>query len=370
MLNPSRLTVARMRRGWTLKKLADEAGISTKSLSTYENAHQEPSEQVLEVLANKLEVDVDFLTGDDLDDIPLGAVSFRALSKMTARTRDRGLASGRIAVMINDWIEDRFTLPKPDLPTLTGHAPEAATEELRARWGLGEKPIGNLIHLLEAHGVRIYSLTHENTDLDAFCLYWHGQPFMFLGTEKSAERSRFDAAHELGHLVLHGEEREPHGAAAEQEANQFAAAFLMPRSGVLAQRLRNAPAERILVAKRRWNVAAMALAHRTNELGLMTEWCYRSVCVNLSRMGYRRGEPAGMGAHESSQLLTKVLQQLRTTGSGIHEIAADLRVQPSEVQAHMFGLTPIVLTGGDSSGGGPPSRRGLRIVHGERDLQR
>ena len=283
---------------------------------------------------------------------------------MTARTRDRGLASGRIAVMINDWIEDRFTLPKPDLPSLTGHAPEPATQELRARWGLGEKPIGNLIHLLEAHGVRIYSLTHENTDLDAFSLYWHGQPFMFLGTEKSAERSRFDAAHELAHLVLHGEEREPYGAAAEREANQFAAAFLMPRSGVLAQRLRNAPAERILVAKRRWNVAAMALAHRTNELGLMTEWCYRSVCINLSRMGYRRGEPAGMGARESSQLLTKVLQQLRTAGSGVHEIAGDLGLQPSEVQAHMFGLTPIVLTGGDSSGGSTPSRPGLHIVRG------
>lgn len=361
MLNPSRLTAARKRRGWTLKKLADEAGISTKSLSTYENAHQEPTEQVVQILASKLGVTVNFLTADDLDEIPLEAVSFRALSKMTARTRDRGLASGRVAIMINDWIESRFTLPKSDLPTLTGRVPEAAAEELRVRWGLGQQPIGNLIHLLEAHGVRVYSLTHENADLDAFCLYWHGQPFVFLGTEKSAERSRFDAAHELGHLVLHGEDREPHGLTAEQEANRFAAAFLMPRSGVLAQGLRNATAQRILVAKRRWNVAAMALAHRTNELGLMTEWCYRSVCVDLSRMGYRRGEPAGMGVHESSQLLTKVLQQLRTAGSGIQEIAVDLGLQPSEVQAHMFGLTPTVLSGGDRSC--RPIRPALRIVH-------
>jgi hypothetical protein len=43
--------------------------------------------------------------------------------------------------------------------------------------------------------------------------------------------------------------------------------------------------------------------------------------------------------------LTKVLQQLRTTGSGIHEIAADLGIQPREVQAHMFGLTPTVIGG-------------------------
>ena len=360
MLNPSRLTTARKRRGWTLKKLADETEISTKSLSTYENGHQEPTHQVLVVLADKLDVAVDFLTADDLDEIPLEAASFRALSKMTARTRDRGLASGRVAIMINDWIEHRFTLPRPDLPTLTGRNPEAAAEELRVRWGLGEQPIGNLIHLLEAHGVRVYSLTHANADLDAFCLYWHGQPFVFLGTEKSAERSRFDAAHELGHLVLHGEDREPHGLAAEQEANRFAAAFLMPRAGVLAQGLRNATADRILLAKRRWSVAAMALAHRTNELGLMTEWCYRSVCVDLSRMGYRRGEPDGMGAHESSQLLTKVLQQLRTAGSGLQEIAVDLGLRTDEVQAHMFGLTPTLVSGGGRTA--RPSRPSLHVV--------
>lgn len=363
MLSPSRLITARKRRGWTLKRLADEAGISTKSLSTYENGHQDPTDHVVAVLAGKLRVSVAFLTGDDLEEVPLESVSFRALSKMTARTRDRGLASGRVAIMINEWIEERFSLPKSDLPTLTGRAPEAAAQELRVRWGLGEQPIGNLIHLLEAHGVRVYSLTHDNADLDAFCLYWHGRPFVFLGMEKSAERSRFDAAHELGHLILHGEDRAPHGVSAEQEANRFAAAFLMPRAGVLAQGLRNATADRILAAKGRWNVAAMALAHRTNELGLMTEWGYRSVCVDLSRMGYRRGEPSGMRVHESSQLLTKVLQQLRANGAGIYDIAMDLGIEPGEVQAHMFGLTPTVLPGGDTSASWS-ERPDLRVVDG------
>lgn len=345
MLNPSRLATARKRRGWTLKRLADQSGLSTKSISTYENDRQEPTDQVVQLLARSLGVTPEFLAGDDLEEIPLEAVSFRALSKMTARTRDRGLAAGRVAIMINDWIEDRFQLPTPDLPTLTGRDPELAAQELRVRWGLGEHPISNVVHLLEAHGVRVYSLNHDNADLDAFCLYWHGQPFVLLSTEKSSERSRFDAAHELGHLILHGEDRVPHGVAAEQEANRFAAAFLMPRSGVLAQGLRNAGVSQVLVARRRWNVAAMALVHRVNELGLMTEWSYRSACVDLSRLGYRRAEPGGMDAHESSQLLTKVLHQLRSTGAGVGDIAAGLGLSVADVRGHIFGLTPTPIAG-------------------------
>jgi Zn-dependent peptidase ImmA (M78 family)/DNA-binding XRE family transcriptional regulator len=344
MLNPTRLATARKRRGWTLTKLAQETGLSRASLSCYENQHQDPSPQTLTTLATALGVKQTFLIGDDLDEIPVEAVSFRALSKMTARTRDRGLSSGRIAILINEWLEERFTLPTPDLPTLTGRDPELAAQEVRARWGLGEQAVGNLVHLLEAHGVRVFSLTDDTKDLDAYCLNWHGQPFVFLSREKSGERHRFNAAHELGHLILHGEDKVPNGPEAEAEANHFAAAFLMPKAGVLAQGLHNAHVQRILQAKKRWNVAAMALAHRANELGLMTEWAYRSVCVDLSRMGYRRGEPNGI-PHESSQLLTKAMQQLRSHGLGPQGIATDLGLNTAEVQAYMLGLTPTAIPG-------------------------
>jgi hypothetical protein len=60
----------------------------------------------------------------------------------------------------------------------------------------------------------------------------------------------------------------------------------------------------------RQKVSAMALTHRLDELSLLTEWGYRTACVNLSRLGYRSGEPVGI-PHESSQLLAKVLRVLR-----------------------------------------------------------
>ena len=232
---------------------------------------------------------------------------------MTARQRDRALSAGRVALLIDDWIDARFELPAADIPSLTGYDPESAAEVVRARWGLGERPIANMLHLLEAHGVRIYSLTAENNELDAYSLYWHARPFIFLSTSKSGERGRFDAAHELGHLVLHGEYQVLNRPAAELEANRFAAALLMPRGSVLAQGLRDATAARILQAKRIWKVAAMALTHRLYELDLLTEWGYRTVCVQLSRLGYRRSEPNGI-QRESSQLLSKVFRSVRDEG--------------------------------------------------------
>ena len=88
-------------------------------------------------------------------------------------------------------------------------------------------------------------------EVDAFSMWRQETPFVFLNTQKSAERTRFDAAHELGHLVLH-RHGSPQGQDAEREANAFASAFLMPRASVLANAPRMAtldhliPAEKIL----------------------------------------------------------------------------------------------------------------------------
>lgn len=340
LLTPSRLVLARKRRGLTVPQLAALSGVDASRLSGFERGDGVPGASVVTVLAGALGVSAGFLGGGDVDEIPPDAVSFRALSKMTLRQRDRALAAGRVALLINDWIEARFRLPSADIPSLTGQDPETAAEIVRARWGLGERPILNVLHLLEAHGVRIYSLTAENDELDAYSLYWGGQPFVFLSTGKTGERGRFDASHELGHLVLHGEHQVVRlRESAEIEANRFAAAFLMPRGSVLAAGLLHASVDRILVAKQRWNVAAMALTHRLHELSLLTDAEYRAACVLLSRLGYRRAEPAGMARRESSQLLGKVFRSVRADGIRPAAIAAEIGIDVAELQSHVFGLT-------------------------------
>jgi len=359
VITPSRLTLARKRRGLTLVRLAEAAGVSTRSLSAYENGQQQPAPQTARALARALGVPAAFLAAPEIEEIPAGSASFRALSKMTAAQRDAACSAGRMALLISDWIEERFVLPAADVPSLPGEDPETAAEVVRARWGLGQAPVSNVIHLLESRGVRVFSLAGECAAVDAFSLYWHGTPFVFLNTMKSGERGRFDGAHELGHLVLHTDHRQPHGPDAEQEANRFAAAFLMPAASVAAARLAGATVDQILAAKRAWDVSAMALTHRLHELGLLTDWGYRTACVSLARLGYRRAEPGGI-PRETSQLLSKVFRALRDDGVPPRRIARDLAMSVAELNSHVFGLVPTALPGGIPDG--PPRRPQLRLL--------
>jgi Zn-dependent peptidase ImmA (M78 family)/DNA-binding XRE family transcriptional regulator len=359
MFTPSRLSLARKRRGMTLVELSVATGVSVRSLSAYENGRQRPTPAVLGRLAAAVDLPVQFLAAGDVDEIPVDAISFRAPSKLTAGQRDAARSAGRIALLLAEWIEQRFQLPEARVPSLPSLDPETAAEVVRARWGLGVAPTGNLVRLLEAHGVRVFSLAAECAEVDAFSFVWRGAPYVLLNTAKTGERGRFDAAHELGHLVLHSEYRLPQGPEAEQEANRFAAAFLMPRASVLAQNLAGATIDRILAAKQIWRVAAMALTHRLHELELLSDWGYRTACVDLSRRGYRTSEPGGI-ARETSPLLAGVLRELRAEGISPIDVARDLHLSVAELNRHVFGLVPTAVTGTPTPT--PPKRPRLSLV--------
>jgi Zn-dependent peptidase ImmA (M78 family)/transcriptional regulator with XRE-family HTH domain len=366
MITASRLTLARKRRGMSLVRLSQLAGVSTRTLSAYENNDGQPTSETLSRLAEVLEFPESFFTAEELDELSPGAASFRALSKLTAGQRDAALSAGRLAMELSAWIMDRFRLPEPDVPSLNlfhdlkeAANPEAAAEVARARWGLGNAPVPNMIHLLEAHGVHVFSLAQQCIEVDAFSLWWKGSPFIFLNTLKTAERSRFDAAHELGHLVLHSEDRKPHGRGQEQEANHFAASFLMPKSSVLAHMPRNPSTRQIVTGKRIWKVAAMALTHRLYEIGLSSDWHYRNASIELGRLGYRTGEPGGI-QRESSQVFTKVFSALRAEGLTLAEVAKDLHMSTTDLNEAVFGLVVTALDGGAS--GGEPQRPNLKVV--------
>jgi Zn-dependent peptidase ImmA (M78 family)/DNA-binding XRE family transcriptional regulator len=365
--NATRLDLARRRRGLTKGKLAAAAGVSTRILAAYERREREPSEATVQKLAAALRFPAEFFTGEDIEEPSIDGVSFRSLSTMTARQRDQATGAACIALQLDDWIRERFDLPAPDVPRLGDVDPEAAAEAVRQLWGLGQGKAPNMVHLLEAHGARVFSLVQECVEVDAFSFWRDRSPYVFLNNQKSAERSRMDAAHELGHLVMHSHGG-PAGRAAEDEAQAFGSAFLMPRRSVLAGVPKGATVAQILKSKRRWNVAAMNLAHRMQKLALLSEWQARSTYIQLGRMGYRDGEPIGI-ERESSQILPKAFTVLRAEGISRTQIAKELAVPVEELNIATFG--PVLTRGPENelrepSPVAPPEPRGrrpdLRIV--------
>lgn len=266
---------------------------------------------------------------------------------MTAAEREAALAAGQIAFLISDWTLERFDLPGIKLPDLHLFDPELAARMLRQEWALGEQPIPNMIHLLEAKGARVFSLAENTAHVNAYSLWRKNVPYVFLNTFKSAESSRFDTAHELAHLVMH-QDGGVTGRVAEEQANRFASAFLMPEADVRSALPQVQTLRQLLKAKHRWRVSLTALTYRAHKLGMITDWKNRDFRIPITKNGYHKSEPEPI-EREQSVVWEKVLKALWAENTTHFEIAEQLALPVSELSDLLFG----VLSRGDQAKQGP-----------------
>lgn len=331
----------------TKRRLAELAQVTDRAITSFESGEYAPDTRTLERIAEALEFPESFFFASTIEEIPDHITSFRSMSRMTASQRHAAEAAGALALALHDWISERFRLPVTNIPRVGPEVdPEMAAGIVRAEWGLGNGPIPNMIHLLEVNGVRVFSLAEDYKEVDAFSFYRSKTPFIFLNTYKSGEHSRFDAAHELGHLVLHVDHRAepPSGKEAEKEAHAFAAAFLMPRDSLLASAPRIATISTLIPHKRKWRVSLAALVYRLHEIGALTKWQYRTLAVELSKLGYRTNEKHKIQP-ETSQVIAKVFSSLRKSGVAKDQVAEALHLYPKDLDALVFRLAMLPVTG-------------------------
>jgi len=343
MFNSTRFKLARQRKKLSGKSLADKARVSAVTVSKIENGHQ-ADDATIDALIAALGYPREFFFLDEPEVIEAETVSFRSLKRMSAAERDASLAAGSLGVALYEWIGERFNLPQTDLIDLSKerNRPENAARLLRQHWNLGDRPIGHMLKLLESKGIRVLSLSESTKNVDAYSFWRGGHPYVFLNQQKTAERSVFDSAHELAHLVLHHHTGARFEKGAEYQADRFASAFLMPEADILAHVSHIFTPSQIIGAKKRWRVAAMALAYRLHKMSLLSDWNYRSLCIELGTLGYRSGEPQGI-ERETSTVLAKVFTALWSKRLTKADIANDLAVPQEEVEALVFGLTGSIV---------------------------
>lgn len=336
--NPERLKIARQRRKLSGKNLAELAGVTPVTVSKAENGHQIENGTISK-LATALGYPADFFYLASPEPLETDTVSFRSLKKMTSGERDASLAAGRLGVALYKWIDNKFHLPEPDMIDLNKERtrPEVAARLLRQHWGLGDRPIGNVLKLIESKGVRVLSLSENTRNVDAYSFWLGDYPYVFLNQDKTAERSIFDTAHELGHLMMHQHAGAGNDKGAEAQADRFASAFLMPEADIKNQLSSISSPRQIIRAKKRWKISAMALTYRLHSLGLISEWNYRSLCIELGKLGYRSGEPDGID-RESSTVLAKVLSALWSKRITKTDISKDLGIPLDEIESLIFRL--------------------------------
>jgi Zn-dependent peptidase ImmA (M78 family)/DNA-binding XRE family transcriptional regulator len=333
--NPTRLSIARKRRMLNKKGFAERLGVAQHTVSRWERGNtEEPTTENVEAIARALRFPPAFFHGHTLDEPD--TASFRSQTSMSAGIRDAAYAAGSIGFLISDWVEHRFNLPRINVPDLHLYEPEQASRTLRQEWQLGERPISNMIHLLESRGVRVFSLAENTVKVNAYSLWRAGKPYVFLNTFKSAESSRFDAAHELAHLVLH-QDGSVSGRTAEDQANSFASSFLMPRGDVVANIPDCEYVGKLIKAKARWRVSLAALNYRLHKIGIISDWKYRDFCIEIASRGYNKNEPSPIN-RERSVVWEKVLKVLWAEKTTQADIARELSIPADEVSGLLFGV--------------------------------
>lgn len=353
-LNPERLELVRSRLALGKSDFAAKIGVDRKTIQRFELEGADLSEETLEKIVKISGFPLEFFFKASPELPSVDGVSFRSLRSLTARPRDAALAAAALAFELDDWVRSRFDLPRHDLPQFVGRTPQEAAVMLRTRWGMGVRPISNMINVLESHGVRVFSLSEETRHLDAYAFWRDNAPYVFLNTCKTCEHMRFDAAHELAHLVLHRHSGSKHRSA-EDEAHTFASEFLMPNDDMVA----NIPHVRaladIIKHKKRWGVSAASLIYNLNKKGNITDWIARGYYIELSRLG-RENEPEPM-LRETSQIWRKVLTALWREGMSVGRIASELALPEREISNLLFNITTTTVP--DLP---PPSRATLRLI--------
>lgn len=340
--DPSRLTQARNLAGKTKKWLADELGVTPAAISQYEMGTNRPRPEVLPRLAHVLNVQLAFfLAGRPHGRLDPSAAHFRHLRSTRAYQRAKAVSLTEQVWELVYALEKRVQLPPVDLPGFNGgevepgtalpREPAAAARALRVVWNLGTGPITHLVRRLEARGI-VVVIPPRDEDLstvDAFSTSQLPRPVIVVTSNRADDiyRHRFTIAHELAHLVLHGDTT-PGDVTQEREADAFAAEFLTPRDSIAPALPTRADLHKLSALREIWGVSVHSLLYRCRELGLLSDSSASRAYMRLRKLanapGFGKPEPVSNFPGEQPALLIKAFSLACDHGLTITELAEEL----------------------------------------------
>ncbi|MCA1213863.1 XRE family transcriptional regulator [Bacillus amyloliquefaciens] len=301
--NGHRLKSARIYRGLTISELAEKAEVSKQAISQYEHNKHSPSLETLLRLIHCLGFPRDYFYEEDESNVTIGNTYFRSLLTTNKKDRASQIEKTKILSLIYRYLDKFIQFPNLNLPSLKHNGDiEKAALSLREYWGLGVEPIPNMVRVLEKNGFIVTSFLTSEEKIDAFSQRQEYQGninyFVVLGNEKnSATRRQFDAAHELGHVILHDwyydlelitrEEFKK----IEQEANQFAAELLLPKESFLNDLIYPNKLDYYVELKKKWKVSISAMIVRAYQLKALSYNQYQYLMRQISKKGWRKKEP-------------------------------------------------------------------------------
>jgi Zn-dependent peptidase ImmA (M78 family)/transcriptional regulator with XRE-family HTH domain len=203
----------------------------------------------------------------------------------------------------------------------------AAAKRVRQEWGVGWGPISNVIRLMESKGVRVFFLREPVESLDGFaCWFPQRKPYVFLNSFiADPARMRFDACHELGHIVMHGGVNlDSRNDLWEAMAHGFAAEFLAPWETFSRECPPIPDIDRLSNLRRRWGISMQAAVKHMHANKAISDASYTNAFKKFSYLGYRRGPEPGWFMPDSSVMHAKFHEVIAKKGITISQVAESI----------------------------------------------
>jgi Zn-dependent peptidase ImmA (M78 family)/transcriptional regulator with XRE-family HTH domain len=292
-VNSGLLRIARQRLGFSQGEAADRLAVPQVTLSRYENSVASPPDEFVARAALVYGMPIDFFRQTDAVFGPPVSVHpmWRKKADVTVRDIDKIIAEINIRVLqLRRLLGAVEYTPQSDIPRLDLDDYDGDIESIaglvRAHWLLPRGPVENLTGAVERAGAVVVYSSMGGSAVSGVTVSVPGLlPVIVLNQDQPADRLRFTLAHELGHLVMH---KFP-SPDMETEANNFASAFLMPKSEItIALRSRKIDMARLAALKPEWRVSMQALLYRAQSLNLIEKaqaaWLWRRFAMDRTKL--------------------------------------------------------------------------------------
>ncbi|MDU4726377.1 XRE family transcriptional regulator [Clostridium sp.] len=301
-----RIKQGRILRGLSQEQLGKKIGVTRQAISNCEKDTISLNTVNLLKLSEVLELPLSFFYKPPEDGNSDKIIFFRS-KDIPKKTKEQLREEINIFDKeIVKYFEQYVKLPSINLPDLSdilkdesyNYKKETIIEvckRIREHWGVGDKPIDNLTYVLQLNGF-IISRQYINQDkTDAFSQKIDGNNYIFIsGNKECAVRSRFDLAHELGHLVLHNniEMDDFEDKIIERDADFFASELLYP-SEVFLKDIQDYSLgfERFIELKEKWKISIQALVRKCKDLEVISDERYIYFQKRISFNKWRKEEP-------------------------------------------------------------------------------
>lgn len=335
-----KLKTARILAGYTLSELADILGITKQALSQYENNDTEPKFDIYLKLLKTLQCKNEFLTTPYKFSFETQNTFFRASAAADAIEKRNQEVKTDLVLYLYEFLCEYLELPKLNLPDLDNDLSiEEKANQLRNYWKIYNKPIKNIINVLEHNGIVVSSFNplygRLNYKIDGYTQQVrikNNRLFCVIVEDykESWVRKNFSLAHELGHIILHNSYNYSELSKSEQnqlenEANLFASAFLLPKDEFIEDMKSVRSLNDFVRLKQKWFVSIGAMLIRAKQLGIITNDEYLRYIKNYSYHRYRKNEPLDNVIQIYKPSLFKFsLEMLFENGYTVEEFEQDL----------------------------------------------